>query len=127
MLEEVQKTDFSYARTAHSPDHQLSLLKSSTPSSAGRAPQDCFTIGEYTLRGEEADLVAKRVMNRVISDIGEEIEALRQRMDKLWSAESHVTERPTRLTADDYRKVDQAIGQLLDRVWAAVGRGNLGG
>lgn len=129
MLETVQ-TNYSSARTTEttarpSQQHQYTLAPS-MPMPGTQITANLFTIGEYTLRGEENNLVAKHVVNCIVSDISEQVEDLRRRMDKIWESEFQMQSHSSRQRVDTHRRIDQLIDDLLTRAWAAVGRGKLG-
>lgn len=85
-----------------------------------------FTIGRYTLRGEENNIVAKHVINCIVSDISEQLEGLRSRMDKIWASDFQSHSHPSGQRTIKHQMIEQLIDDLLTRAWAAVGRGNFG-
>lgn len=98
----------------------------SMPAPSTKSAESVFTIGEYTLRGAENELVAKHVMDCLVSDIGDEVEDLRQRMDAIWASDPQTHTQAARKRMDTVQRIEQMIEDLLGRTWAAVGRSKLG-
>lgn len=129
-LEAVQSTytsPTSTEMTTPPPRQPQCALKSATRTPQTKAIKSHFTIGDYTLRGEESDIVARNVIKCIVSDISGEVDELRQRMDKIWASESHPQTHPSRQRVDVHQRIEQLIDDLLARAWAAVGRSNLRG
>lgn len=129
MFEAVQSTYCSAAATAMGtspPQQDQNALIPPITTPLTKAIESNFTIGEYTLRGEENDIVAKHVMRCIVLDIIKEVEDLRQRMDKIWASKSQLQTHFSRQWSDAHQRIEQRIDDLLARAWAAVGRSKLG-